>query len=111
MDKVDTKDANSKVYFELGYTKIFAKAVVSLQLATSKCKHWFLFFICHMLRSEFFLHQAVTLMTPSSLLFVELYQNLNISKHWSEDILSNLQLIPPIYLLPNDGHSILQEWW
>ena len=39
MDKLDTKDANSKVYFELGYTKIFAKAVVSLQLATSKCKH------------------------------------------------------------------------
>ena len=39
MDKVDTKDANFKVYFELGYTKIFAKAVVSLQLATSKCKH------------------------------------------------------------------------
>ena len=30
---------------------------------------------CHMLRSEFFLHQAVTLITPSSLLFVELYQN------------------------------------
>ena len=38
MDKVDTKDANSKVYFELAYTKILAKAVVSLQLATSKCK-------------------------------------------------------------------------
>ena len=70
-----------------------------------------LFSLFVMLRSEFFLHQALTLITPSSLLFVELYQNLNISKHWSEDILSNLELIPPIYLLPNDGHSILQEWW
>ena len=69
----------------------------------------FLYLSCSV--QNFFLHQALTLITPSSLLFVELYQNLNISKHWSEDILWNLELIPPIYLLPNDGHSILQEWW
>ena len=111
MDKVDTKDANSKVYFELGYTKVFAKAVVSLQLATSKCKHEFVSFICHMLGSEFFLHQAVTLITHSSLLFCRTLSKFYFSEHWSEDILSNLELISPIYLLPNDGHSILKEWW
>ena len=70
-----------------------------------------LFSLFVMLRSEFFLHQALTLMTPSSLLFCRTLSKFYFSKHWSEDILSNLELIPPIYLLPNDGHSILQEWW